>query len=114
VPRLRMNRATIALVGAAALIAVGAITQEQAFDAIDLGTLVLLGAMMVINVNLRLSGFFGLVTARVVKLARTPRMLLALIIVAAGVLSAIFLNDTICLMMTPLVVELTLRLKRNP
>lgn len=114
VPRLQMNRATMALVGAAALIAVGAITQEQAFAAIDLGTLVLLGAMMVINVNLRLSGFFGLVTARVLKLARTPRVLLALIIVASGVLSAIFLNDTICVMITPLVVDLTLRLKRNP
>ena len=114
VPRLRMNRATIALVGAAALVAVGALTQAQAFAAIDLGTLVLLGAMMVINVNLRLSGFFDLVTARVVQWARTPHLLLALIIVAAGVLSAVFLNDTICLMMTPLVVELTLRLKRNP
>lgn len=114
VPRLRMNRATLALVGAAALVAVGSLTQEQAFDAIDLGTLVLLGAMMVININLRLSGFFGLVTLRVVQVARTPRVLLALIIVAAGVLSAIFLNDTICLMMTPLVVELTLRLKRSP
>ena len=74
----------------------------------------LLGAMMVINVNLRLAGFFNLVTVRVLKLARTPRALLALIIVAAGVLSAVFLNDTICVMMTPLVVELTLRLKRNP
>ncbi|MEO8394002.1 MAG: anion transporter [Chloroflexota bacterium] len=114
IPRLRMNRATIALVGSAALIAVGAISQDQAFSAIDLGTLVLLGAMMVININLSLSGFFGLVTARVVQLARTPRILLALIIVAAGVLSAIFLNDTICVMMTPLVVDLTLRLKRNP
>ena len=67
VPRLRMNRATIALVGAAALVAVGAITQDQAFAAIDLGTLVLLGAMMVINVNLRLAGFFNLVTARVLQ-----------------------------------------------
>lgn len=114
IPRLRMNRATIALVGAGLLVAIGAITQDQAFAAIDLGTLVLLGAMMVINVNLRLSGFFNLVTARVVRLARTPRALLALIIVAAGVLSAVFLNDTICLMMTPLVVELILRFNRKP
>src|SRR5579871_2281492 len=87
---LRMNRPTIALVGAAVLIAVGAITQDQAFAAIDLGTLVLLGAMMVINANLRLSGFFDLVTVRVIRLAHTPRMLLALIIIASGVLSAIF------------------------
>ncbi len=111
---LRMNRATIALVGAAALILIGAITQDQAFAAIDLGTLVLLGAMMVININLDLSGFFDLVTVRVIRLARTPRMLLALIIVASGLLSAIFLNDPICVMMTPLIVDLTLRLKRSP
>ncbi|HVU10016.1 MAG TPA: anion transporter [Phototrophicaceae bacterium] len=113
-PGLRMNRATIALVGAAALVLVGAITQDQAFAAIDLGTIMLLGAMMVINANLRLSGFFDLVTVRVIRLARTPRMLLALIIIAAGVLSAVFLNDPICVMMTPLIVDLTLRLKRNP
>lgn len=113
-PRLRMNRTTIALVGAAALIAAGVITQAQAFAAIDLGTLVLLGAMMIINVNLRLAGFFGVVTVRVVRLARTPRALLALIILAAGLLSALFLNDTICLMVTPLIVDLMLRLKRNP
>lgn len=42
VPRLRMNRATIALVGAAGLLAIGAITQEQAFHALDLGTMTLL------------------------------------------------------------------------
>src|SRR3954454_23101844 len=56
IPRLRMmNRATIALVGAAALIAVHAIDEKQAFAAIDLGTLMLLFAMMIINVNLRLA-----------------------------------------------------------
>lgn len=114
VPGLQMNRATIALVGAAMLVAVGAITQEEAFAAIDLATLLLLGAMMVINTNLRISGFFQLVGKRVIQAARTPRVLLALVIFAAGVLSALFLNDPICLMFTPLVVDLTRRLGRNP
>lgn len=114
IPRLRMNRATIALVGAAVLVAIGAVTEKQAFAAIDLGTLILLGSMMVINNNLRMSGFFAVVTYRVTGLAHTPGALLALIVVAAGILSAIFLNDTICLMMTPLVLDMTLRLKRQP
>jgi di/tricarboxylate transporter len=57
VPRLRMNRATIALVGAAALVAVGAINEKQAYAAVDMGTILLLGAMMVINANLRMAGF---------------------------------------------------------
>lgn len=114
VPRLRMNRATIALVGAAALVAIGAITEKEALASIDMGTLLLLGAMMVINVNLQLSGFFRFITSRTLRLAKTPRALLALVIFSAGILSALFLNDTICLMMTALVVDVTLRLKRNP
>ena len=113
-PWLKMNRATIALVGATALIAIGVIPLEQAFRAIDWNTIVLLFAMMVLNVNLRIAGFFHLVTSRVVKLARTPRRLLALVIAVSGVLSAVFLNDTIALMMTPLVLELALALRRNP
>src|SRR5829696_7229346 len=113
-PTLRMNRATIALVGATALIAIGAIPLNEAFRAVDWNTIVLLFAMMVLNVNLRIAGFFHLITSRVVRLARTPRRLLALVIAVSGVLSAIFLNDTIALMMTPLVLELALTLRRNP
>lgn len=114
VPRLQMNRATIALVGAAALIAIGALSESEAIAALDVGTILLLGAMMILNNNLRLAGFFELVGGQVLQVARTPRLLLALVILAAGVLSALFLNDTICLMFTPLVVDLTLRLKRDP
>ncbi len=113
-PRLRMNRATIALVGATLLIAAGALSLEQAYAALDMNTLVLLFAMMVINVNLRLAGFFRLVGSQVMRLAGTPRQLLALIIVSSGVLSALFLNDTIVLMFTPLVLDIVLALRRNP
>ena len=114
IPRLRMNRATIALTGAAILVVIGAISEQQAIHAIDMGTILLLGAMMVINVNLRLAGFFRFVANRTLRYARSPRMLLALVIISSGVLSAIFLNDTICLMLTPFVVDLMRRLKRNP
>lgn len=114
VPGLRMNRATIALVGAAALVAFGAVSQEQAFASIDLGTLLLLAAMMVINTNLRLAGIFQLVGNRLLRLAKTPRALLGLVVLSSGVLSALFLNDPVCLLFTPLVVELCLRLRRDP
>jgi Na+/H+ antiporter NhaD/arsenite permease-like protein len=113
-PWLRMNRATIALVGATILIAGGAIPLEQAYRAVDWNTIVLLFAMMVLNVNLRIAGFFHRITAGVVRLAQTPRRLLALVIAVSGLLSAVFLNDTIALMMTPLVLELALSLRRNP
>jgi Na+/H+ antiporter NhaD/arsenite permease-like protein len=113
-PGLRMNRATIALVGATLLVALGILPLEQAYHAVDWNTIVLLLAMMILNVNLRVAGFFHLVTAQVVRFARTPRRLLALIVVVSGVLSALFLNDTIALMMTPLVLDLALALRRNP
>lgn len=113
-PWLRMNRATIALVGATLLILMGAISLEEAYAALDLNTLTLLFAMMILNVNLRLAGFFRLVGDRLSLWARSPRQLLALIIVAAGLLSALFLNDTIVLMFTPLVLEIVVGLRRNP
>ena len=114
VPRLAMSRATITLVGAALLVATGALTQKQALDSIDLATLLLLGALMVINRNLRLAGFFDLIGHHVLSIAQTPKVLLALVIVASGVLSALFLNDPICLLFTPLVVDMALRLRRDP
>lgn len=113
-PWLRMNRATIALVGATALVALGALTLEEAYAAIDLDTLLLIFAMMVINANLRFSGFFSLVVAKVSAFGHSPRQLLLLVVMAAGFLSALFLNDTIVLVFTPLVVEVTRRLRLPP
>ena len=113
-PRLRMNRATIAFVGATVLVVLGAIPLEAAYASLDLDTLVLLLAMMVLNANLRLSGFFGLVADHLLHRAGTPRRLLMLLMYAAGLLSALFLNDTIVLVFTPLVLEVVLALRRNP
>jgi Na+/H+ antiporter NhaD/arsenite permease-like protein len=113
-PRLRMNRATIALVGAIALVIVGVLPLEVALQSLDVDTLLLLFAMMIINVHLRLAGFFDFVSLRIVAWARSPRVLLLGIVGASGVLSALFLNDTIVLMFTPLVLQVTMRLKRNP
>lgn len=113
-PALKMNRATIALVGAVLFVACGFMPLEAAYRAIDWNTLLLLFGMMVLNVNLRLAGFFDLVNARVLRFARTPHRLLALIVFVSGTFSAVFLNDTIVLVFTPLVLDLTLSLKRNP
>ncbi len=113
-PVLRMNRATIALVGATLLVLIGAIPLEQAYAALDLNTVILLFAMMVININLRLAGFFHLVANRIIRWAHSPRQLLAFLIFFSGILSAVFLNDTIVIMFTPLVVEIVLALRRNP
>lgn len=113
-PNLRMNRATIALVASTALIIIGAITLDEAFKAIDINTIVLIFSMMILNINLRLSGFFNIITSKIISFAKTPRQLLLLIIFSSGLLSSIFLNDTIVIMFTPLIISVVITLKRNP
>ena len=113
-PGLRANRTTITLMGAGLLIA----TRQVAFSALggflDLDTLILLFSMMILNANLQMAGFFQLAGRGLLKTARSPRILLAVEIALAGLLSALFLNDTICLMFTPLVVQITQGARRNP
>ena len=70
--------------------------------------------MMIVVANLRLSGFFRLVTGWAVARARHPALLLVAVVLVSGLLSAFLVNDTICLVLTPLVLDLVLRLKRNP
>jgi Na+/H+ antiporter NhaD/arsenite permease-like protein len=114
VPGLRMNRATIALVGAVAMVAVGALSPAEAFGAVDLPTLGLLLGMMILNANLRLAGFFDWLAARVGRVPRRPAALLALLMTTAGTLSALLLNDTVVLLMTPLVIEIARAARRDP
>lgn len=109
VPGFRIDRTGIAIVGAAAAVATGAIPWDRAVAAVDAHTLILLFGMMVVGAYLRLSGFFALVTRWTVRLARTPVALLGLLVLAAGVLSALFVNDVVCVVLAPLVVDLTRR-----
>ncbi len=114
IPRLQLNRTTIAVVGVGLLLVFQQIQFPQLIQFIDLDTIILLFSMMVINANLRLSGFFRLTGAFLLHMTRKPRIFLAIEIVLVGVLSALFLNDTICLMLTPFLLELLLAMERNP
>ena len=114
VPGLSIDRAGIALVGACLMVASGALTPEDAYRAIDLDTITLLLGMMIVVANLRLSGFFALATIWVARRARRPLLLLGAIVAVSGVFSAFLVNDAICLVLAPLVLELTLTLKRRP
>ncbi len=114
VPGLSIDRAGVALVGACLMVASGVITLDDAYRAVDMGTITLLLGMMIVVANLRISGFFALVNAWVARGMRRPTMLLAAIVLVSGAFSAFLVNDAICLVMAPLVLELTLGLKRNP
>ena len=114
IPGFRLDRAGIALTGAALMMTVGAITPEEAYRAIDLDTLALLLGMMIVVAHLKLSGFFRLLTGWALAHAHSPPVLLATVAVTTGALSAFLVNDAVCLVMAPLVIEVTRSLRRNP
>jgi len=113
-PGLRVDRTGATVIGASLMVAAGTLRFDEALRAVDWATIVLLLGMMIVVANLRLSGFFRLVAAKVVQHAHSPRRLLAGIVAVSGIFSAFFVNDTMCLVLTPLVVEVTLGLRRNP
>jgi Na+/H+ antiporter NhaD/arsenite permease-like protein len=114
VPRLRIDRPGITLVGAAAVLLVGALELPEATRAVDVETIVLLFGMMVVTAFLRLSGFFTVAARWIGERYSGPRVLLAVIIGLSGMLSAFLVNDVVCVALAPLVLELTARLKRPP
>lgn len=102
---LPIGRPAGALLGATLMVVSGAMSPSQSYHAIDGDTIVLLLAMMIITAELELTGFFGWAGRRVLVFARTPRALLVTTAVVAALGSAFLVNDTICLFMTPIVVE---------
>src|SRR6185312_4255878 len=109
VPRLRIDRAGIALVGASSLRSLRVLDLDEAARAVDVPTIVLLFGMMIVVAYVRLSGFFAVVTSWIATRPLGPRGLLAMTIGLAGVLSAFLVNDVVCVAMTPLVLELCRR-----
>ncbi len=102
------------MIGAVAMIAFGVLTIKDAYQSLNLDTIVLLLGMMIVVAYLQVSGFFDLVASSVLKRARTGNGLLLTVILSGGILSAFFVNDTICVMMTPFVLLLTSRSKVDP
>jgi len=113
-PWFRIDRTGAAIIGASLMIAFRVLTMDEAIRSVNFETLILLFGMMIVVANLRLSGFFAMVSAWVVEHTHHPLALLAAIVLVSGVLSAFFVNDTMCLVLTPLVLDIVTRLRRNP
>jgi Na+/H+ antiporter NhaD/arsenite permease-like protein len=116
IPGLRMDRAGIALVGAALMLVSGVLTLQEAISpqSLDYETLILLLGMMIVVGCLRLSGFFRLLAHWCLDRIETPKGLLAVTILLSGVLSAFLVNDIVCLALTPLILHLARRLRFQP
>lgn len=110
-PFVKLDRPGGALLGAVLMVVAGLVTPEEVFGysadvnrrAIDYDTLVLLLGMMLLAAYLGQAAFFRAAGAWAVRKARTPRRLLVAVAFISAVLSAFLVNDTVCLMLTPLV-----------
>jgi Na+/H+ antiporter NhaD/arsenite permease-like protein len=104
-PLFRIDRTGAAIVGAILMVVVGGLPFEEAVAGVDARTIVLLFGMMVLVAHLKMAGFFGLLARAVTTRIASPAWLLTAVVFASGMLSALFVNDTVCLVFAPVVIE---------
>jgi len=112
-PGLKIDRTGAAIIGAVAMVGFRVVAPREALRFIDFSTIVLLFSMMLIVGNLHLVGFFEW-TAEAVLRRLKPHQLLPAVIFTCGILSAFFVNDIVCLVMVPFVLNITRRMRLNP
>lgn len=105
----KLDRPAAALIGAVLMVVSGVMTRSQALASIDFPTLALLFGMMIIVHYATVSGLLAAMASKFMALGKTPSKLFWVICLSSGILSALFVNDTICLLMTPLVLHMTRR-----
>jgi Na+/H+ antiporter NhaD/arsenite permease-like protein len=113
-PFLRLDRTGVALLGAIALISVDAVSLEDAVASVHLPTMALLFAFMVVSAQMRLGGFYDWVTHKLAGLSISSPALLAVLVLIAAALSAVFSNDIVCLAVAPVLVDACRRRQLAP
>ncbi len=106
-PGVKLDRPGAAFVGAVAMVVTRVVAPGDVAHAIDIDTLALLLGMMVLAAALTQASFFRACASLTLRWAKTPRGLLAGLIFTSAALSAFLVNDTVCLMLTPLVLAVT-------
>lgn len=113
-PWLRVDRASVALGGAIALLATSRMTEAQAIASVDFGTIGMLFGLMLISIQLEMAGVYGYLSAVITRIRTAPPILLALLIVLVGTLSAFLTNDVVAVAVTPVVLSICLNRRMNP
>src|SRR5438094_4520610 len=105
---------TIMLTGAVAMILSGFIPLQTAYSAINLDVIFFLLGMFSIVAAMELSGLLEYLTARMVRLSKTPQRALAMVLFGMGLLSAFLVNDTLALTATPIMLGLSKQMRVRP
>ncbi|MGE5547199.1 MAG: anion transporter [Solirubrobacterales bacterium] len=105
VPGLKIDRTGIALLGVVVLLASGKVGVAGIGGAIDVPTLLLLFALMIVSAQFQAAGVYRAVAARLAAAEGSGHRLLLLTVVVAGLLSAVLANDIVVFAMTPIIAE---------
>lgn len=115
----RIHKTIVALSGAALMIGLGVVTQDEAFYSHEFGVdynvvFLLIGMMVIVNI-VRETGLFEVLAIWAAQRAqaRPFRMVVLLAVLTAG-LSAMLDNVTTVLLMAPVTLSITKRLELNP
>ncbi|HHT9111240.1 MAG TPA: SLC13 family permease, partial [Candidatus Brocadiaceae bacterium] len=110
----KLDRPSGALLGAVLMVLSGVLTLDEAYRTVDYNTILLLMGMMLVVAYLKIANCFKYLSYLLITHARNSFILLCLVSFASGILSALFVNDTICLMFTPLLILALSEMKLNP
>lgn len=111
----KLNRAVVAILGATMMIFAGILTQESALAAIDFNTLALLIGMMTIVGIGEQSGMFQFVAIwSAQKVKANPRLMLMVLAIVTAIFSAFLDNVTTVLLMVPIIIQVTKKLRISP
>lgn len=100
-----LTRSITAATGAVVVVALGAISPEEALRSIDSETILLLFGMLAHIEALSKSGFYPWAAAQLTRRTGTVRQLVVGTLWLAAILSALALNDAIVLLMTPALIQ---------
>jgi Na+/H+ antiporter NhaD/arsenite permease-like protein len=103
-PWLQVDRTGIALLGVIVLLGTEAVTLDDLGANIDMPTLVLLFALMIISAQLAASGFYDWCARFITGADYPPAALLGLTVAVGGALAALFANDILLFALVPLVI----------
>ncbi|TMJ50701.1 MAG: ArsB/NhaD family transporter [Alphaproteobacteria bacterium] len=111
----QINRSVVTLVGAAIMVVLGVINQDEAIRGIDWNTIGLLAGMMILVSISRRSGMFQYMAIWSAKAAKAhPAGILFLLQVTTAVLSAFLDNVTTVLLIVPVTLAITKELEVPP
>lgn len=111
---LELDRTGIALLGAIAMLAFNCISLNEAVRAVNMPSILLLFALMVIASELHFAGFYHKIASAISLYLDKPKVFLAILMATSGVLSAFLNNDVICFAFAPVVISSTLDKRLNP